>query len=98
MEEACRIADRLERLDAILRGDSDLWARFSVSQDGDEVTVVIDRAMAEARQQAVALKQIVTELRQATSAAQESSGQQQGSLRDQLAERRKTRLADASGS
>lgn len=66
IEEACRIADRLDRLDAQLRGDEDAWLKFVVNDDGSEVTVVIDRALSEARQQAVALKQLFAELRQST--------------------------------
>lgn len=99
MEEACRIADRLERLDAILRGESDAWARFKVGEDSDEVMVVVDRVMSEARQQAVALRQLVAELRQAAGVSKPSGQQQQGgSLRDQLAARRAARLANAAGS
>ncbi|MCI2421498.1 hypothetical protein MOQ72_29095 [Saccharopolyspora sp. K220] len=63
--EACRIADRLDKLDAQLRGED--WLRFEASEDGPEVTVIVDRALSEARQQATALKQIVAELRQTTS-------------------------------
>jgi len=102
IEEACRIADRLERLDAICRGESDVWARFSVDRDGDEVTVVIDRALSEARQQALALRQLVADIRQAAGSAGTAPGHQgssghQGGGRDDLASRRKARLADATG-
>lgn len=61
--EACRIADRLDRLDAQLNGES--WLRFLANDEGTEVTVVVDRVLAEARQQATALKQLVAEYRQA---------------------------------
>ena len=67
IEEACRIADRLDRLDAFLSGESDRWATFQVDDDSARVTVVIDRALAEARQQQVALKQLLAELRQSRS-------------------------------
>ncbi|SDZ55277.1 hypothetical protein SAMN05216215_109715 [Saccharopolyspora shandongensis] len=60
--EACRIADRLDKLDAQLRGED--WLRFDVDETGAEVTVIVDRVLSEARQQATALKQIVAELRQ----------------------------------
>jgi len=65
IEEACRIADRLDKLDAQLRGDAEAWLRFVVDDTGAEVTITIDRALAEARQQAVALKALLAELRQA---------------------------------
>jgi hypothetical protein len=61
--EACRIADRLDKLDAQLRGED--WLRFLADEAGSEVSVVVDKVLAEARQQATALKQIVAELRTA---------------------------------
>lgn len=85
--------DRLDRLDGILKGDPGEWMRFRVSEDGAEVTVTLDRALAESRQQAVALKQIVAELRQGAAAPPETGG----SVLDQLAARRAARLADATG-
>lgn len=62
--EACRITDRLEKLDRQLAGED--WLRFRVDDEGVEVTVIIDKALSEARQQATALKQIMAELRQAS--------------------------------
>lgn len=58
--EACRIADRLDRLDVQLRDGSE-WLRVRQVEGGDAV-VVVDRALAEARQQATALKVLVAEL------------------------------------
>jgi hypothetical protein len=68
LEEACRLADRLDTLDRFLSGDSRTWLRFFVDDTGTEVTVTIDNVLSEARQQAVALKQLLSELRQATAA------------------------------
>lgn len=93
MEEACRIADRLDRLDALLTGESDAWARFTVSDDGAEVTVTVDKALAEARQQQLALRAIVAELRQ----GQAEQPQQGGGILDQLAARRAARRTGAAG-
>lgn len=64
LEEACRIADRLDRLDKLLDGDAESWVSL-VEQRGDpeRQIVVIDRPLAEARQQAVALKQLIAEIR-----------------------------------
>lgn len=62
--EACRITDRLEKLDRQLAGED--WLRFRLDDEGVEVTVIIDKALSEARQQATALKQIMGELRQAS--------------------------------
>ncbi|MFC6017225.1 hypothetical protein ACFP2T_13535 [Plantactinospora solaniradicis] len=68
LEEACRLADRLDRLDAMLRGDEDAWARFhSLNEDGSIVQVVINNLLSEARQQQSVLKQLLAELRQARS-------------------------------
>jgi hypothetical protein len=93
-EEACRIADRLDRLDDFLRGREDAWLRFRArNEDGSIVQVVVDKALAEARQQAVALKQIVAELRQGGKDKPETGG----SVLDQLAARRAARLANTTG-
>ena len=74
VEEACRIADRLDRLDRALADSTDAaWMRFQVNEGGTEVTVVVDRVLAEARQQAVALKQLVAELRQSARPARPST-------------------------
>ncbi|MEV0726016.1 hypothetical protein AB0I37_24960 [Micromonospora purpureochromogenes] len=94
LEEACRLADRLDRLDAILAGDRGEWMRFQVSEDGADVTVTLDKALAEARQQAVALKQLVGELRQGGAVDKPATG---GSVLDQLAARRAQRLANPAG-
>ncbi|MGH3978099.1 MAG: hypothetical protein ACRDRZ_03695, partial [Pseudonocardiaceae bacterium] len=88
LEEACRIADRLDRLDAQL--DDQDWLTFHTRDPGPcqppldglgddvtgqvtQVTVQVDRALSEARQQAMALKQLVAELRQSSSAAKRTS-------------------------
>lgn len=71
--EACRIADRLDKLDRQLRGEE--WLRFRHNPDDEsEVTVYIDRVLAEAREQAVALKGIVAELSKPANQAKPSSG------------------------
>jgi hypothetical protein len=68
-EEAGRIADRLDRIDAFLQGKKD-WLRIRtiVSEFGDDVRIKIslDGALAEARQQQVALKALISELRLST--------------------------------
>jgi hypothetical protein len=72
VEEACRIADRLDELDGLLAGGLEALLRFKLSDDGADVTVVVNNPLAEARQQAAVLKQIVSELRQ--SAAPKPAG------------------------
>lgn len=66
--EACRIADRLDLLDIQLHGGS--WLRFRHDETGTEVTVYIDRVLAEAREQATALRGLVAELTKSTGAAE----------------------------
>lgn len=64
LEEACRLADRLDTLDQILRGDTMAWLRVSVPEGSDVGTLIVDKALSEARQQQVALKTLLAELRQ----------------------------------
>lgn len=96
MEEACRIADRLEQLDRVLRGDVATWVEIVHGEV--ETAVVVNDVLKEARRQAVALRQLVAEIRQSGVGKQMSGQQQGGSLRDQLAARRAARLANAAGS
>lgn len=65
VEEAARIADRLEVLDRVLTTGGD-WLTFEpIMPDGSIVKVVVTGALAEARQQQATLKQLIAELRQA---------------------------------
>ncbi|WIM97690.1 hypothetical protein ACTOB_001238 [Actinoplanes oblitus] len=102
--QACRSVDRLARLDAMLRGTHHEWMRLVVKlfdddddRDDQDVTVVarVDSILAEERQQALALKALLTELR--ASGAADSGGGRSAleQLGDQLAARRAARQADA---
>lgn len=62
LEEACRLADRLEQLDRLLQGDETLWAFVSRGRGRGRIEVHVDNALTEARQQAVALRQVVSSL------------------------------------
>lgn len=64
LEEAARTADRCERLDGLLRGDRDEWARVERPDTGTRFVLVIDKTMAEARQQQATLARLLSELRQ----------------------------------
>lgn len=57
------MADRLDRLDRILRAESTEWIRFQVREGSTEVVVVVDRVLSEARQQAIAMKLLLAEIR-----------------------------------
>lgn len=63
LEEACRTADRLDRLDSILRGVDAEWLRLRLGADEGDVTVVLAGPLAEARQQQTVLKQLLVALR-----------------------------------
>lgn len=90
LEEACRIADRLDKLDDILRGESKEWMRLRIPAGGDGTTVrvVLTSALSEARQQAVAYTQIVDKL---TKAKPVEKPEREASGSDDLAARRAAR-------
>lgn len=95
LEEACRIADRLDALHKLLGGDARDWLSIVETKGHpDRQEIVIDKLLAETRQQATALKQIIAELRQSGA----DDGQERGvDILDQLAAQRAKRLANASG-
>ena len=62
LEEACRAKDRLDRLDALLCGDADVWARL-VTLDGEEYSLKIDAALTQANATANLMKQLLAALR-----------------------------------
>jgi hypothetical protein len=73
LEEAARVVDRLEQLHWILRGDDHRWIELSEEVQelyGGEVVkveIVMANALMEARQQQLALRQILTTLGQGRS-------------------------------
>lgn len=64
LEEACRITDRLDRLDKVLRRRDDAaWLEIqSADGEGRVLRVVVDNALSEARHQATALRGLIAEL------------------------------------
>ncbi len=73
LEEAARTADRLETLDRLLRGDERVWARVYVPEVGDP-ELVVDKTLAEARQQQGILARLLSELRQSLAPADAKPG------------------------
>lgn len=63
LNEACRIVDRLDRLDSALERKK-TWLRFETA-DGGELVIIVDNVLAEARQQASTLKALIAEIRTA---------------------------------
>jgi hypothetical protein len=70
VEEACRIKDRCDRFERLMRGNDDVWGRVTLPDgEGTELVLTIDRLVSEARMQGLALKQVLSELRQARTGA-----------------------------
>lgn len=66
LHEACRLADRMEKLDRLLRGDVDTWVTVELPRDGSEdepLRIKVDGALAEARLHVTALRQVLAQLR-----------------------------------
>lgn len=102
--EACRVADRLERLDEILRGDVDTWMQFKLPRaaadgpDDGELVLHIDNALMEARQQQGVLRQILGQLRRMAGGEQGKDKRGRVSDLDQLAAARAARRSRAATS
>ncbi|WP_306357444.1 MULTISPECIES: hypothetical protein [unclassified Nocardia] len=62
--EAARIKDRLDRLDRLISGEDELWARLVTARGGDDTVleVRIDSALTEARQLATVFRQMLAEI------------------------------------
>jgi hypothetical protein len=62
--EACRAKDRLDRLDEVLRGEVDTWARLApLDEEGATFELVIDRALDKANATANVMKQLFAAMR-----------------------------------
>ena len=63
LEEACRAKDRLDRLDLLLRGDVETWARLVHKTQTNDYELKIDDALAKANATANLMKQLLAALR-----------------------------------
>lgn len=92
--EACRMVDRLEKLDGLLRGDVATWAEIVDNYEGGQrnVYVELDAGLTEARQMQTALLGILTKLGLGKSEAAKQAGP---SVADQLKAKRAERVAKA---
>lgn len=61
LEEACRAKDRLDKLDALLRGEVDVWVRIVETEFGSDLR--IDAALSQANATANLMKQLLAALR-----------------------------------
>ncbi|MEV1295789.1 hypothetical protein [Pseudonocardia sp. NPDC049635] len=74
LDEACRVADRLDRLDAALT-DKGTWLRYERSDQPGEVVITIDSVLSETRQQEMAFRALIAELdKAATRTAKPGAG------------------------
>lgn len=87
--EGCRLADRLDRLDALLRGEVKVWARLTHRLLTEDYELHIDAAASEARQTASTLRLILGQLAGVGEAA--SSGASKPAIEDEMERRRANR-------
>lgn len=88
--EACHLVDRLDRLSAVVDGDGDdgEWAHIRIPRNAGETefTLVVNGAMAEARQTGQVLRLTLAQIGKAEPPAKEG-----GSFLDELASKRRDR-------
>src|SRR5918996_822843 len=63
LEEACRCKDRLDKLDALLRGDAGAWVSVEWRAQRGDCTLSVDDALAKANSTATLMKQLIASLR-----------------------------------
>ena len=63
LTEACRMKDRCDKLDAVLRGDVCTWAEIVTDLAGEPVSLRIDSALVKANETANSMKQLLAALR-----------------------------------
>jgi hypothetical protein len=62
IEEAGRIKDRLDRLDALASGERDVWLHLTELRESGEYKISIDQPLQEARQLATVFRQMLAEI------------------------------------
>lgn len=96
LHEACRLADRLDQFDRLLRGEIDTWA--SIRDRDGELELMINSAATEARQTAGQLRQHIVALGLAATSAAADAGPKGGGILDELAAKRDDRRSGTAGS
>lgn len=61
--EACRAKDRLDKLDDILRGESDVWMTVEANEREGTIQVVVDKALDKANATANLMKMMLAAIR-----------------------------------
>ncbi|GAC70738.1 hypothetical protein GS4_39_00690 [Gordonia soli NBRC 108243] len=77
--EACRMADRLHRLDLILSGDEDTWMRLDLGKDS-VIEVRVTSPLQESRQLSTVFRQLLAEIRRAKAEQAAGAGETQGDV------------------
>lgn len=95
--EACRIADRLDRLNRLVEGDAQEWVHFKDNNDGD-VVVYVDGLLGESRHQATTLKALVAEIVKPKAAASSDKKKPEADVASELAQRRASRRSASASS
>lgn len=94
--EACRLADRLERMAAMLSSEHTMWFELGEPEElksGEtQVHIVVNNVIGEARQNQSALAVLLNKIGVADKATAKTGGE---SLTDQLARKRKERQEEA---
>lgn len=95
LHEACRAADRLDRLAGILSGGDEAWAQVVIPPHTDLMRLEVSAALGEARQQQAALRLTLTALglerAPGSRAAPDSDDDAKGDPVDDLSRRRANR-------
>lgn len=96
VDEACRMADRLEELDGIIHGKGviNLMHLRHMGQDESKITMTVDAVMAECRQLQLAFQRVVASLKLESGAVSAV----EVDLSDDLARKRANRISRATGS
>lgn len=97
LDEACRLADRLDHFARVLDGDGETWATIrEAHSEGMPAQLIVSSVVGEARMTATVLRQLIAELTPASPAAAEPAGDAStgGSASDELRARRAARLAE----
>ncbi len=63
LTEACRAKDRLDKLDQLLRGEVDTWAKLTHNTRTEDYELRIDQALSAANATANLMKQLIASLR-----------------------------------
>ena len=100
LEEACRLADTLDKLNAIALSSKQQWMELipdDVIDSGVEITITVNPILGERRQTALALRQLISEIRSALKFAQDndSSNADKEDGSDEFSRRRAERIANA---